>query len=132
MLISKGTLLTRLVSGGHHMSRSLHLPARILKCIREAFSHMYHPEGLNILLSLSRLCHWAASSRGKASRTHIPRTRQRVKNFQLPGSSSRVTSYDLQPHFLTLTNLLPLLGILCDKTLDLRKWMLIHHYVSHF
>lgn len=33
------------------MSRSLHLPARILKCIREAFSHMYHPEGLNILLS---------------------------------------------------------------------------------
>ena len=45
----QGNLHLRLFSG-HKMSRSLHLPARILKIYREALielHHIHHPAGLN-------------------------------------------------------------------------------------
>ena len=46
----QGNLHTRLILGGWKMSRSTHLPARILKVYTKdltGFSHIYHPEGLN-------------------------------------------------------------------------------------
>lgn len=75
------------------MSRSLHLPTRILKVYigtLTGFSHVYWPKYLNNT-SLSPDCVLrGASSAGKSSRMHITRTEEGVGSLWLPGFSSRV------------------------------------------
>ena len=81
-------LYMRLVLGGHKTSRSLHLPARILKVYTEAltgFSHIYHPDDLNSTV-LSQGC--ILETAPTMGRTYTPRRGEGVRRLWLPRSSS--------------------------------------------
>lgn len=93
------------------MSKSLHLPSRILKVYIEnliGLSDLAASSSSMHTLQTASTTHYSleAASLQKAptvrtvSRTHIPRTRMRVRSLQLPESSSRVTS----GHNLSMTS----------------------------
>lgn len=72
------------------LCRSPHLPASTLKvCARgpRRVQSRVSSRWSQRHLTLSRPCLRAASSRGKASRMHIPRTREGLKSCGLAGSS---------------------------------------------
>lgn len=72
----------RLVLDSHKMSRFTHPSPKLLKVNIESltgFIHVYHPDGLNNTILSQGYISEAASSVGKASRTHIPRTGKSVR-----------------------------------------------------
>lgn len=106
----QGNWDARIVVGDHEMSRSLHLPSRILKKVYidtlPGFSHIYHLDCFSSTL-LPHFCVLVAySCVGKASRTHVLRTGVGVRSLWLPSSSSWVNQQlclldDLLQHRLT-------------------------------
>lgn len=66
----------RFVLISHKPSRSVHLPAKSLKCIEifTAFGHIYHPAGLNTTLLSKAMSFRQLLAVVKASQMHIPRT----------------------------------------------------------
>lgn len=90
----QGNLHMSLALSDHKTSRSLHLPAGILKVYIKAltgFSPVHHQDGLNNALLSQGCVLRAASSIGKTSKTHILKTGKEVRSLQLPRASSWVT-----------------------------------------
>lgn len=100
-------LLTSLVLGIHKMSRSLHLPNRILEVFREAltgFTPMPSPDVFcNILLSQGYV-HENSSHGGGGGAEHTSKDRGGVRSLQLPTSDSRVNQRPCPLHYLHQQN----------------------------
>jgi len=87
----QGKLHIRLVLGGRKMSRSLHLPTRILRVYIEAlmgFSHIQSPDGLNNTFLSQGYILEMAPTMGRVSRTYIPRRGERLRSLQFPNCLS--------------------------------------------
>lgn len=87
----QGKLHIRLVLGGCKMSRSLHLPTRVLRVYIEAlmgFSHIQSPDGLNNILFSQGYILEMAPTMGTVSRTYIPRRGERLRSLQFPNCLS--------------------------------------------
>ena len=77
------------------MSKSLHLPSRILKVYIEnltGLSYVYPPDSLSNTFLSGGCVLEKGSNCGNSEHTYISRTRMRVRSLQSPESSSRVTS----------------------------------------
>ena len=73
------------------MSRSLHLPTRILKVYIDVligFSDIFSPDHLNTLLSQDCVLEEAPPV-GTVGKLYIPRTREKVSNLQWPSPVHR-------------------------------------------
>lgn len=84
-LTSKGNLRTRFVI--YKVSRSWHIPTRILKFYREestGFSHVYNPDGFNSTLLSQGCVFGATSSSGRAGSALIPRSSSQVNHGSCP------------------------------------------------
>lgn len=95
---------TRLILSCQKMSRSPHLPARILKFMlrtQQGPVHRSSPDGLNYTL-LSQSCILEiAPSAGTVGRIYIPSPGEGRRSLQLPRSSSRVNQWScLLKHLL--------------------------------
>lgn len=86
----QGNLHTRLVSGSHKTSRSLHPPARILKVYIESLTvvnHIYYLDALNNII-LSQRFVLENGKHGKVIRSYIPKTGERWGVSDCPGPAA--------------------------------------------
>lgn len=97
----QGNSHTRHVLGSPKTSSFLHLPTRILKVYQALSpgSFSIPSSGLNKTLQLQGCVLGRATSSGKASRTQIARTEERVRSLWLPGAHRWTSSHVLSMTF---------------------------------